>query len=187
MLHKMDKKFYHLPFKLFRGYGIAVMTVVSTIYVIAYIVLVIVQSIRTSSFISLPLIPLLFAFLTILLTYITYYVKFKAIGDLYELHSTKNESDIFKARFKENNPNLMRGYCIFLYIMAIILVIAFIVIMFLTVGDLFEILDTAYAILSIIGLIILCVIEVICMAINGCYFDNIGKMLEHHMIRFKMF
>lgn len=124
--------------------------------------------------------------MTIFFVYVTYYAKYKAFGDLLEIISVKEPDEIMKNSLKENKPNLLRGYCVFLFILAILSAVGIAVLLFLTVSPVAAIFGIAGAVVYTVAIIISGFITFLCLAIMGCFFDNLAKMPEHYMIKYHL-
>lgn len=177
--YPFQRKAFVLPPQFYKKFGSAIFYIVFIIQMITIIILTIVSSVQTKSFITIPLIPVAGCVFSMVLIYITYYSKFKVFGDLLEIVSVKEVTEPMKCSLKENKSGLLRGYCAFLFIIAIISAILMIVLGFILTGTL--------GLGAFIGFAVLAVICFICLSIVGCYFDNLAKMVEHYMIKYKLY
>ncbi len=185
-INPMDKLSYVFPAKLYHSFGSIITGIAAVVGSIGAIILIIVSSVATSSFISLPVIPLAVIALLIFFTYINYFVRYKAFADLYDTLTVKEADEILKNRIKENRTGLMRGYCVFLAIISVIIGIAGLVGIAITFSVLSPIIGIGFTALVVLIEVIVTAIIIICTAILGCYYDNLAKMLEHYMIKYKL-
>lgn len=172
------KSFVSSP-KFYRGYGTAIFFIILVIQMITCIVMIISASIETKSLVTIPLIPIVGSVVSTLFIYITYYAKFKAFGDLLEIVSSKDVTEQMKCNLKENKSGILRGYCGFLFVVAILFAILMVICGFVLMDLL--------GIGALVAFVLLAVICFISLSITGCYFDNLAKMVEHHMIKFKLY
>lgn len=103
-----------------------------------------------------------------------------------QIVSQKEVDQATKESLKENKPNLLRGYCTFLFVIAILSAIAIIALVIFMFNPLSSVLGIGVAIAISVVYIVLGILLFLSLSVTGCYFDNLAKMLEHHMIRFKM-
>lgn len=185
-MYPFEKKAFVLPAKFYKGYGSVIFYITLFFQAIVIIATIISASIEKQAFICLPVIPIIISLLSLVLTYIVYYAKYKAFGDLLTVVSKKEIDQTTKESLKENKPNLLRGYCTFLFVIAILSSIAVIVLIFFMFNPLSSTLGTGIAIAISAIYLVLGILLFLSFSITGCYFDNLAKMLEHHMIRFKM-
>lgn len=107
------------------------------------------------------------------LCYLQFYCKYRTFGDLLAVKSSKMVLDDTIQSLGKDNPNHLRGFCIFLYGFGIFsIAVSIISILFIGVAGVFL---TLAAFLCFIPL-----------SVIGCYFDNLAKMLEHYMIKYKL-
>lgn len=185
-MYPFEKKSFVLPAKFYKGYGSVIFYITLFLQAIVIIATIISASIEKQAFICLPVIPVAIYLLSLVLTYIVYYAKYKAFADLLEIVSKKEVDQATKESLKENKPNLLRGYCTFLFVIAIISAIAIIALVIIMFGSLSSALGVGVAIAVSAIYVALGVLLFLSLSVTGCYFDNLAKMLEHHMIRFKM-
>lgn len=185
-IQPFEKKSFVLPAKFYKGYGSVIFYITLFLQGIIIIATIISASIEKQAFICLPVLPIIISLLSIALTYIVFYAKFKAFADLLEIVSKKEVDQVTKESLKENKPNLLRGYCTLLFVIAILSSIAIIALIILMFNPLSGALGTGGAIAVSIISIFIGVLLFLSLSITGCYFDNLAKMLEHHMIIFKM-
>ena len=185
-LYPFQKKSFVLPAKFYRGFGTVIFYISLFVQIIFIISIVIVSSIQKNAFISLPLIPIAISFVLVLFTYIIYYAKFKTFGDLLQTVSNKNITEKLKESLKENKPNLLRGYCTFLFVIAILFAIAILVAIFVMFSPVAAIIGTSGAVIVSIIYLIFGTVLFLSLSVIGCYFDNLAKMLEHYMIKYKL-
>lgn len=182
----MKKLPYLFPAKVYHRFGSVITGIVAAIGAVGIIALVIITSIATKTFISLPVIPIVIISLLIFLTYLNYFLRYKAFADLYDVVTIQEANEILKVRLKENRTNFMRGYCVFLYIVSILTGIGALAAIILAFSALASIVGVISALLISLLEIVFIAIVIICMAITGCYYDNLAKMLEHYMIKYNI-
>lgn len=175
-----------LPAKFYSKFGFAITMITFLISLVSVIVLIITESVVHQTFFAVPVLKIIPFILFIVLVYITYYVRYKAFGDLLDLLSKSEPDPLTLNNIKENKPGVLRGYCVFLFGFAFAVLAALIVLGFIFAG-------TISAIVGILGTVFLYIYGFICyviffieLAITGCYFDNLAKMLEHYMIKYKL-
>ena len=182
----MIKRGFIFSGKVYRTFGTVIFSISFLVTVIACLVIIISSSVEHSTFICVPLIPILVYVFPLIFTYICYYVKFKSIGDLLDLTTANTVTSVNIMALKENKPSLLRGYCTFLYVLDIIQVIAFIILMFIVFGTICDAVGTGYALVVVVILSVVEIINFISIGIVGCFFDNIAKMVEHYQIKYKV-
>ena len=185
-MYPFEKKSFVLPAKFYKGYGSVIFYITLFLQAIVIIATIISASIEKQAFICLPVIPIAISLLSLVLTYIVYYAKYKAFSDLLQIVSQKEVDQATKESLKENKPNLLRGYCTFLFVIAILSAIAIIALVIFMFNPLSSVLGAGLAIAVSAIYIVLGILLFLSLSVTGCYFDNLAKMLEHHMIRFKM-
>lgn len=185
-MYPFEKKSFVLPAKFYKGYGSVIFYITLFLQAIVIIATIISASIEKQAFICLPVIPVAISLISIVLTYIVYYAKYKAFADLLQIVSQKEVDQATKESLKENKPNLLRGYCTFLFVIAILSAIAIIALIIFMFNPLSNVLGITGAITVSTIYLVLGVLLFLSLSVTGCYFDNLAKMLEHHMIRFKM-
>ena len=180
-----EKKNFVMSANVYRKFGTVIFYINMVIALISTIVCIISYSIVKQAFIALPVIPLLgITFITVLV-YIQYFCKYNAFSDLLDVVSVKNPTNQMLDRLKTNKPNTLRGFCVFLYVIAIIFSVAVIISLFLLGGQIFSL--NIYAGIFLSVFIIVCsALIVLSLSVTGCYYDNLAKMLEHYMIKYKM-
>ena len=180
-----EKKNFVMSANVYRKFGTIIFYINMVIALISTIVCIISYSIVKQAFIALPVIPLLgITFITVLV-YIQYFCKYNAFSDLLDVVSVKNPTNQMLDRLKTNKPNTLRGFCVFLYVIAIIFSVAVIISLFLLGGQIFSL--NIYAGIFLSVFIIVCsALIVLSLSVTGCYYDNLAKMLEHYMIKYKM-
>ncbi len=185
-MYPFEKKPFVLPAKFYKSYGSVIFYITLFLQAIVIIATIISASIEKQAFICLPVIPIAISLLSLVLTYIVYYAKYKAFADLLTIVNQKEVDSATKESLKENKPNLLRGYCAFLFVIAIISAIAIIALTIFMFNPVSSVLGTGGAIAVSAIYISIGVLLFLSLSVTGCYFDNLAKMLEHHMIRFKM-
>lgn len=185
-VYPFEKKGFVLSPKFYRGYGTAIFFIIFVLQMIACIVMIISASIETKSLITIPLIPVIGSVVSTLFMYITYYVKFKAFGDLLEIVSSKDVTEQMKCNLKENKSGILRGYCGFLFVVAIIFLI-FMIVCGVLLFDVLCLMPFGIGFVSLIIFVMTAASCFISLSITGCYFDNLGKMVEHHMIKHNLY
>lgn len=180
-----EKKNFVMSANVYRKFGTVIFYINMVIALISTIVCIISYSIVKQAFIALPVIPLLGITFSTVLVYIQYFCKYNAFSDLLDVVSVKNPTNQMLDRLKTNKPNTLRGFCVFLYVIAIIFSVAVIISLFLLGGQIFSL--NIYAGIFLSVFIIVCsVLIVLSLSVTGCYYDNLAKMLEHYMIKYKM-
>ena len=176
-----------LPPKFYKVFGKVMFFVLLVLACITVLGMIISLSRQKGVFLVLPVIPIIIIAVLMVLTYITNYCRFNTFGDLLELKSSKKVSVLTINSLAENKPNTLRIYCIFLYICCVACLIGAIV------GLVFSIIHNIgkfTSFLQIVFLILLYLVTptlyFIIYGIIGCYYDNLGKMIEHYMIKYKM-
>lgn len=180
-----EKKNFVMSANVYRKFGTVIFYINMVIALISTIVCIISYSIVKQAFIALPVIPLLGITFSTVLVYIQYFCKYNAFSDLLDVVSVKNPTNQMLDRLKTNKPNTLRGFCVFLYVIAIIFSVAVIINLFLLGGQIFSL--NIYAGIFLSVFIIVCsALIVLSLSVTGCYYDNLAKMLEHYMIKYKM-
>lgn len=180
------KPFFALPAKFYSKFGLIITMITFIVSVISVIVIIITESVSHSVFLAIPVLKLLPFIIYIVLVYITYYVRYKAFGDLLSL-LTKTEPDPLTLNdIKENKPGVLRAYCGFLYIFAFVFLAALIVLGIVFAGTISSAIGIAGTVFLYIITFTGFIVYFIELAITGCYFDNLAKMLEHYMIKYKL-
>ena len=174
-----EKKNFVMSANVYRKFGTVIFYINMVIALISTIVCIISYSIVKQAFIALPVIPLLGITFSTVLVYIQYFCKYNAFSDLLDVVSVKNPTNQMLDRLKTNKPNT------FLYVIAIIFSVAVIISLFLLGGQIFSL--NIYAGIFLSVFIIVCsALIVLSLSVTGCYYDNLAKMLEHYMIKYKM-
>ena len=180
-----EKKNFVMSANVYRKFGTVIFYINMVIALISTIVCIISYSIVKQAFIALPVIPLLGITFSTVLVYIQYFCKYNAFSDLLDVVSVKNPTNQMLDRLKTNKPNTLRGFCVFLYVIAIIFSVAVIISLFLLGGQIFSL--NIYAGIFLSVFIIVCsALIVLSLSVTGCYYDNLAKLLEHYMIKYKM-
>lgn len=182
----MIKKSFIASPKFYRSFGSTIFIIYFIVGIIASLILIIAASISREYFIVFPVFPLAGIIASVVLSYINYQAKYSAVGDLLEITTSPEADNALKDRLSENKPRLLRGYCTFLFVMAILSLIAVIIIIIFAFGYIESLLGTGFAVGFTVILIISEIISFISTAITGCYYDNLGKMIEHYLIKFKL-
>ena len=161
-----------LPAKFYKSFGL-VMFIISIILEAVSLILILVFGIAAKlSIFYILILPLIIVLISTIISYITYYCRYRTFGNLLEVKSSNNLNSDVVQPLKKDNPNLLRGYCIFLFVVAIIMFIASIISLFF-IG--------AYGILLIIAVIV----RFFMLGVIGCYFDDLALMEEEYLLRFK--
>lgn len=184
--HPMIKKSFIASPKFYRSFGSAIFIIYFITAILSSIILIISASVSKQYFIALPVIPLVGIVVSVILIYITYQAKYSAVGDLLEVTTSPEVDNALKDRLSENKPRLLRGYCTFLFVMAILSLIAVVFIVIFAFSYIESLFGTVFAVSLTVGLIIYEAILFVSAAITGCYYDNLGKMLEHYLIKYKL-
>lgn len=185
-INPLVKRKFVMPAKAYRNFGTVIFTIDLIAVFIVAIALIITTSVKKQAFIALPVIPLAIMFLYLLLQYIMYFVRFKAFGDLLEIATTKDVTQQMKENLKANKTGILRSYCGFLAVITALMIIGEIVLMIIMFDNMVDSFGLSLTLFSIFGYIALTALQVICFAITGCYYDNLAKMVEHNLIKFKL-
>lgn len=175
-----------LPPKFYRVFGTVLFYVPLIIDIIGIVVSIIIYSSNKKAFIAIPVLPIALTLIPLVLSYITYFCRYKTFGDLLELKSSASPKANTLQSMSENKPNTLRGYCVFLYILAIIEFIGAIISLFFVAGPIASVAGTGMAVFACIGIIVLAIVMFLVFGIIGCYYDNLAKMLEHYMLKNKL-
>lgn len=185
-LYPMRKKAFVASPSFYRSFGTAIFIIYFVLGIISLLIMTISDSFRTHYFIALPILPMIPTAISVLLSYVNYYVKYKAFGDLLEISITDEASSAQKDKLAENKPRVLRAYCTVLFVLSIIFLIAVAVILFFIFKPIEALFGTGLAVALTIGIIISALVTFVEIAITGCYFDNLGKMIEHYLIKYKL-
>lgn len=185
-IYPMKKRGFILPPSGYRVFGLVIFIINLVSNIICALFIIITNSIQAQCFICLPVIPLAINIAVCVIYYINYYARYKAIGDLLELVTSKEVNEPMKQKLKENKPGLLRGYCIFLAAVCVVVAIAVAVALFFVFEPLSKLIGISAAIVVTIGIVISTLLTLLCIGIMGCYVDNIAKMLEHYQIKYHL-
>lgn len=181
----LRKRAFVLPPQAYKKFGTVIFTICFIINMISAIILVIAQSIALKAFLAVPVIPLALMALYVFVIYITYAVRYKAFSDAFEVAMERdqdNPSDSVKESIKENKTGILRGWCTTLFVICVILTI-----LTITACILIAVKAPAeFKLPLIIPIIIGWLVTIINNAAIGCFFDNLGMMIERKMIRYKL-
>ena len=175
-----------LPPKFYKNFGSLMFYIPLIASMLGAVILIIKFSVDHQAFLAVPVIPLAIMAISLVLTYITYYCRYRTFGDLLEIKSCSGEPSVNTINsLGEAKPNALRSYCTLMYILAVLFMIGTII------GLFFVIPNVAAAGFGIILLVILlAALEVglvfVIYGIMGCFYDNLAKMLEHYMMKFKL-
>lgn len=184
------KGFFGMSASGYQKFGYIVFLIELIAAFISALILVISASVNTKSFITIPLIPIAVMGLHLFLTYITYYIKYRTFGDL--LSVAKNNSKMLTTpqleSLKNTKTSILRGYCIFMFVMCIVNVIATITMMILGLYFMPSLgfSGAAISVLYVIGLIFICCVSTLSYIAEGCMFDNLSRMAERLMIKYNL-
>lgn len=185
-IYPMSRRFFVLPAAGYRVFGLIMFIINLVSNIICALFIIITNSIQAQCFICLPVIPLAINIAVCVIYYINYYARYKAIGDLLELVTSMEVNEPIKQKLKENKPGMLRGYCIFLAAVCVIVAIAVAVALFFVFEPLSKLIGFSAAIGVTVGIIISTLLTLLCVGIMGCYVDNIAKMLEHYQIKYHL-
>ncbi len=185
-IYPMIKKSFIFSPKVYSIFGLVIFSINIICAVISGLVIVISQSIATSSFISLPVIPLAIIIAASVICYVNYYVRYKSISVLMEVTTSKELTEPVRQNLSELNPKWLRGYCVFLFAMCVVLSIVFVIILFIVFGSISAQFGFAVALGITIASILPFAVYIISIGILGCYFDNVAKMVEHYQIKYDL-
>lgn len=131
------------------------------------------EQISVWGFILLMLLFTVLCFALVFFSYILHYCKYRTFSSLLAMKKSVNVTDEIIQSLGKINPNLLRYFCVILYVLGIIhIVVSLLSILF--VGG--------------IGVYwtIRAVILFIPLGIVGCYTDNLAMMQEHYMIKYNL-
>ena len=193
------RPFFALPGKAYSTFGSIVFLIIFIVETLFMLALTIVTSVSSKQFISLPLLPLIGCAVFGFLIYVTYYVRYKSFGNLLTLLCSDIPSEKTKVELSENKPNVLRGFCTFLFICAILFTIgaiAAIIIVIFNAESLSNIvfyveIFNSYIFINpvvclCVGLFLSIILTWLDLGVIGCYFDNLAKMLEHFLIQYDL-
>lgn len=161
-----------LPAKFYRSYGPVIFYITLVLDIISIISVIIFGIVAKASF-FLILLPFIFVAASLVLSYITYFCRYRTFGDLLKIKSS-DEPDVMTIKSLANDKSvLLRGYCTFLFVMCCV---------FMALSLLSILFIGAWGFLFVLG----SVIEFILAGIIGCYYDDLGMMLEHYLIRYHL-
>ena len=180
------KPWFVLPAKFYSKFGTVITYIFFAVSAVDILIMIITYSVTHSAFLAVPVLPIIPILLVNVLVYITYYARYKAFGDLLNLLSKSEPDPLVLNDIKENKPSVLRGFCGFLYIMVFVILAVLVILAIVFAGTISAVIGAgATAVIYVIAflLYVVCFIE---LAITGCYFDNLAKMLEHYMIKYKL-
>lgn len=180
------KKAFIFPAKLYIAYGNLIFTIVFILSIIAAAICIITSSVQHKDFISLPVIPLLGNFLTVVFCYIQYLARFKGIGDLMDILSATEPTQKHLESLQGYKTGLLRGYCVFLFIVDTIFAIGIIIALFALYNPMVTLLGSGITFTTYIMIIFASAILILSNAVYGCFYDNLAKMIEHYQIKYKL-
>lgn len=172
--------------KTYTTFGLIVFSIILLSQVISIGLIVIITSSELKQFIVLPLLPVFLCMLFVLFAFITYYLKYKAFGTLLEILSSNEPSKTTVDELKYIKPSMLKGFGIFLLVISGILTIGLIVALikiFMIIIGLFEV---GIAIAFCFGVLVLGAIIILLTVVLSLYYNNLAKMLEHYMIKYKL-
>lgn len=181
-----NKRSFVMPAKAYRTFGTTIFYIVFFISCIGIIISVISYSITKGAFLAIPIIPVVCVALSVLLIYVTYFNRYYSFSVLLNITTTKEPTNTMLNDLKECKPNILRAYCVFLYALSIIFSLAVIILMFYCWGILSTAIGVEATILIYAIFIVNAVAIVLSTSVMGCYFDNLAKMTEHYMIKYKL-
>lgn len=184
------KGLLNAPASLYQKFGYAIFLIELLVSLVAAVAIIIMSSVATNSFVTVPLIPIICLAIGVFFTYATYYVRYKTFGDILDVAKNKNgELTAMQAEnIRKANTGILRGYCVFMFIMCVISVIAAIVgsvLSFVFIAPLFEG-AVFFAIYITLGLILSCAMNIADFATTGCFCDNLARMAERLMIKYNL-
>ena len=183
----MIKKSFIFSPKVYNLFGTVIFTIFTINMVCAAItclIIIISQSIATNSFNCLPVIPLALIIGLNVICYINYYVRYKSISVLMKITTSKEITEPLKQSLAELNSKWLRGYCVFLFVVCVVLSVLFLVLLFVVFGSISALFGLYFAIAITVAGVLVFSVYIICIGIFGCYVDNIAKMVEHYQIKF---
>lgn len=181
----LRKRPFVFPPKVYQNFGLVIFSINIVCLIIVSIVLIISKSIVSEVFVAVPLIPLAIISLNLLVIYITYYMRYKAFGDVLEVATEadqKNPSVLTKENLKENKTGVLRGWGTFLFVCCFLVTITLIIGIILIIRFLPEELHFGL----IFSLVLSWIITIITYSITSCYYDNLAMMLERKLIKYDL-
>lgn len=186
---KDDRPVNKRPFvfspKAYKNFGTVIFTINFVIFLFVIIGIIIAKSIANSVFVALPLIPIGFIALDLLVVYITYYMRYKAFGDVLEAAmepDQKNPSVMVKENLKDNKTGVLRGWGTFLFVCCFLVTILTVTGIILTAVFLPK--ETHF--ILIFYIVVSWIISVISLSITSCFYDNLAMMLERKLIKYDL-
>lgn len=182
----MIKKSFIFPPKIYNLFGafVFIIYIINTVCVAVACLIIIINQIATGRFNWLPVIPLVLEIGLIVICYINYYIRYKSISILLEITTSKEITEPLKQRLAKLNSKWLRGYCIFLFVVCVVLSVIFLLILFAVFGSISAIIGLPFTIGVTVVSILFFSVYIIYIGIFGCYVDNIAKMVEHYQIKF---
>lgn len=174
------------PGKVYRLSGSLVFYVVLMVDIVAMIVLTITYSSEHDAFLAIPVVPLLIFAVVTFFVHVVFNARYGAFGAVLDIKEDSDPKIPEQNRLKESNPNILRAFCGILFIFAILSFVAVIVILIGFLEDFMKATEIESKALAIILLIVGGLIDIFEMAIMGCFFDNLAKMQEHYLIKYKL-
>lgn len=171
--------------KKYRLSGSIVFYAVLMIMIVTVIILVISSSIELGAFISVPVIPLLIVALIVFLVHVIFNCRYNTFGAVLDIKETDDPKIPEQNRLKETNPNTLRAFCVILFVLCAAVL----------VGTVYVCIAESSTLACALGIptwlavvIYICsgLISIVEMAIMGCFFDNLARMQEHYMIKYKL-
>lgn len=181
-----QKRAFVLPAKFYIKFGNVITFISFVVSTVCVIVMIISYSITQKAFLAIPVLRILPVILSLILVYITYYVRYRAFGTLLNLLSKNNpvEGDVFEV--KDNKPGLLRGYCTFLFIFAFVFLAVLVVICFIFAGTISSAIGVLGTVIVYLVFLLGFVVYFLELAVTGCYFDDLAKMVENYWIKYNL-
>ena len=163
--------------KFYKGFGTVVfyIALIITIIDLVYVVLSASWGTLGVGVIVLPIVYIAIMVGMTLLVFVTYNTKYTTFGTLLNIKTTKEPAFMDLEALKDTNPNTLRAYCTFLFYLDMIGLLGSLVLMLF--------IDPVVC-LWLFGIFLVCLLP---FGITGCFFDNLAKMQEHYMIKYKLF
>ncbi len=177
---------FSLPGSAYRMFGSVIFVINLIANIIALIAVTIAYSVSKSAFIALPILPIVAMCVSMIFIYIEYLCRYYSFGTLLEIKSTKAVSNIQLDKLKEIKTGLLRGYCIFLFGVSAVVLIAGIILCFIVGASFAELNQPLIGFYLICGIIFIIATVLANIVIMGCFYDNLAKMAENKLIKYKL-
>ena len=174
------------PGKVYRVSGSIVFYAALMAVLVAAVVLTVSYSVECGAFIAIPVLPLLIMGVCLFFVNVMFNSRYNAFGAVLDIKETDDPKAPELNRLKETKPNTLRAFCGILFGLCALLAIGTIICLFAAIDPLMEATGIESKALLIIALICGAVIDIVEMAIMGCFFDNLAKMQEKYLIKYRL-